>query len=247
MKKDRLGKLYSNFTGEERFRLHLEARYRGDEAEVKRLLESCPRETYSMNEADYTDRCKASKEIVHTFYGLLAPPLAKLAMIESFREDLPHVLKIYINDVVFAYRDGHEAGARGAWEAAGMTGDPPGWKELKGGDEENKDPEKERETQNLRRITKRLQKASAAIVGPLEELERELVEEALTMWTAFAHFCSEECGMEPEKLVKVWFEPMLPAIEMLQGLSGSTELNLEMLEEYEAALKKRWSKLIRPD
>jgi len=42
MKKDRFGKLYHLFTGEERFRLHLEALYRGDEAEVKRLLESCP-------------------------------------------------------------------------------------------------------------------------------------------------------------------------------------------------------------
>ena len=50
MKKDRLGKHYFCFTGEERFWLHLEALYRGDEAEVKRLLGSCPRMAYSMNE-----------------------------------------------------------------------------------------------------------------------------------------------------------------------------------------------------
>ena len=53
--------------------------------------------------------------------------------------------------------------------------------------------------------------------------------------------------MEPEKIVKVWFEPMLPEIEKLKGLSGSTELNPEMLEEYKAALKKRWSEIVGPD
>ena len=42
MKKGRLDKFYPSFTGEERFRLHLEAVSRDDEAEVKRLLASCP-------------------------------------------------------------------------------------------------------------------------------------------------------------------------------------------------------------
>jgi hypothetical protein len=67
------------------------------------------------------------------------------------------------------------------------------------------------------------------------------------MRKAFAHFCTEELLLQPEKLVKVWFEPMLPEVEKLKGLSGSTELNLEMLEEYEAALKKRWSEVVGPD
>ena len=249
MKKDRLGKLYPSFRGEERFRLHLEALYRGDEAEVQRLLESCPRMTYSysMNEAGFVNRCKASKEIVNILYALLAPLLAKLTMIESFRGVLTYVLNASINKAVVTYLDGYQAGARRAWEAAGKTGDPPGWKERKGGDEEDKGSEMDREMESLRSISKRLEKVRGAIVGSLEELERELVEEALTMWTAFGHCCSEECGMEPEKLVKVWFEPMLPEIEKLKGLSASTELTLEMLEEYEAALKKRWSEVVGPD
>jgi hypothetical protein len=247
MKKGRLDKLYPSFTGEERFRLHLEAVSRGDEAEVKRLLESCPRETCSMNEADFANRCKASKEIVDILYVVLAPLLAKLSMIETFWEALPHALKIYTNEAVFAYRDGYQAGARRAWEAAGKTGDPPGWKERKGGDEEDKDSEMDREMESLRSISRRLGETSGEVVGPLEELERELLEEALTMWTAFANCCSEEWGMEPEKLVKVWFEPMLPEIERLKDLSASTELNPEMLEEYKAALKKRWSEVVGPD
>ena len=53
--------------------------------------------------------------------------------------------------------------------------------------------------------------------------------------------------MEPEKLVKAWFAPMLPEIEKLKNLSGSIELNPEMLEEYEAAFKKMWNQVIGPN
>ena len=243
MKKGRLEKFYPSFTGEERFRLHLEAVFRGDEAEVKRLLASCPRESYEMNEVSYAYRCMASKEIVEMLDRVLSPLLAKLEMMEGFRETLPYALKIYTNEVVFAYRDGYQAGSKRAWEAAGKTGDlPPGWKERKG-DEEDKDPE----IQRLRSLNKRLEEVSAAVVSPLEELERNLLEEALTIWTAFAHCCSEECGMEPEKLVKAWFAPMLPEIEKLKNLSGSIELSPEMLEEYEAAFKKMWHQVIGPN
>ena len=243
MKKGRLDRLYPSFTGEERFQLHLEAVCRDDEAEVKRLLKSCPRETFSMNEVGYTYRCKASKEIVGMLHRVLAPLLAKLEMIEVFRETLPYALTIYTNEAVCAYRDGYEAGSKCAWEAAGKMGDPPGWQKRKGGDEGDEDPE----IQRLRSISKRLEKVSGVVVRPLEELERNLLEEALTLWAAFANCCSEECGMEPEKLVKVWFEPMLPEIEKLKGHLGSTESNPEMLEEYEAAFKEMWNQVAGPD
>src|SRR5215218_11315999 len=220
MKKDRFGKLYHLFTGEERFQLHHEALYRGDEAEVKRLLESCPREDFiMMNEKDFAGRCKASKEIVGLLCLALAPLLARLETIERFREALSYLSKSYINEGVVAYLDGHQAGARHAWEAAGKTGDPPEWKARKGGDEGDEGPEMDQEMQSLRRLTKRLEKRSGAVVGALEELQRNVLEEALTIWTAFAHCCSEECGVEPEKLVKVWIEEMVSEIERLRHLS----------------------------
>jgi hypothetical protein len=88
-----------------------------------------------------------------------------------------------------------------------------------------------------------LEKTSGAVVSPLEQLKRELLEEALTIWTAFVNCCSEECGVEPEKLVKVWVEPMLPEIERLKHLSDSTEVTPEMLKEYKAAFLKVWSEI----
>src|ERR687898_32913 len=241
MKNDGLGNFYWNFTGEERFRLHLEALYRGDEAEDRRLLRSCPRETSLKYEAGFADRCKASREIVGVLCSALAPRLARLRTIERFRKALPYLLKVYSNGAVVCYRDGHQAGSRRAWEAAGKMGDPPGWKEIE------EESEMDRELQSLRRITGGLEEASGEFLGCLAELERELAEEVLTMWDAFAHFCTEDLLLQPEKLVKVWFEPMLPEIERLKDLSASTELNPEVLEEYEAAFKKMWSELARSD
>jgi hypothetical protein len=243
MKKGRLDKFYPSFRGEERFRLYVEALYRGDEAEVKRLLESCPRETYVMNEVDFAGRWEAGKEIVVMLGLALAPLMTRFESIVSFRKALSYLLPSYVNQGVLAYLDGHQAGEKRAWEAAGKTGDPPEWKARKGGDEGDEGPEMDQEMQSLRRLTKRLEKRSGAVVGPLEELERNLLEEALTIWTAFAQCCSEECGVEPEKLVKVCCEPMVSEIERLKHLSASTEVNLEMLKERKAAFKKAWSEI----
>jgi hypothetical protein len=66
----------------------------------------------------------------------------------------------------------------------------------------------DQEMQSLRSLTMGLEKTSRAVVGSLEGLERELLGEAETIWTAITYCCSEQCGVEPEKLVKVWLEPM---------------------------------------
>ena len=199
-----------------------------------------------MNEAGFTNRCKASKEITGMLCSALAPLLAKLETIERFREALPYLLKSYFNEGVAAYLDGPQAGVRRASEAAGEMGDPSGWKPRKGGDEGDKGSEIDQEVQSLRRLTKQLE-MSGAVFGPLEELEREVLEEALTTWTAFAQCCSEECGVEAEKLVKVWFEPMLSEIERLKHLWTSTELSPEMLKDYETAFKYVWRGVVGPD
>jgi len=246
MKKGGLDTLYYFFTGEERFRLYLEALYRGDEAEVRRLVESCPRVSYSMNEAAYADRCKASKEIVEVLCSALVPRLAQLRMLEAFREELPYSFDVCINEAVFAYLDGHEAGSKRAWEAAGKTGDPPAWREREEGDAEDEDSEMDRELQSLRRITSRLEKMTGGFVGRLEELMRCIIKEILTIWEAFVDCCNQECGIEPEKLVKVWFGPMLPDdLERLKNLPDLPEVDPKGVEEYASILKQFWSELTR--
>ncbi len=82
----------------------------------------------------------------------------------------------------WAYFDGHRAESRHAWNRSGKAGEPPGWE----ADEEverNADPT----------IDEDLQKWTgegryARLEGKLEEMERELVREALTAWVGFAGF-----------------------------------------------------------
>jgi len=234
MKKKGLGNLYDRFTPEERFRLYIEAVHRGDEAEVERLLGSCPRKNYSMREFAFSGRCTASNTITMGVCIELAPHLAKLEMIEAFREILPLIFKVCLDEADFAYFDGHRAGSRRAWETAGKAGAPPGWEE---GDEEHADPVIE---EDLNRIASRLERVREGFVGLLDKLELQISREALTTWEAFAGFFNEELLVEPEKLVKAWLEPMLPKIEKLKNLQHPPEVDKERLKEYQEALRQGW-------
>jgi hypothetical protein len=234
MKKDRLDKPYYFLTPEERFRLSIEALSRGDEAEVKRLDENCLRETYSMNQAAYTDRCRASKEMVDVICSALDPRLAELKVIEAFEKTLPYVFDICFVEMVCAYFEGHEAGSRRAWAAAGMKGDPPGWRE------QDEEPEMNRELESLRKITSLSERASEGFLSHLAELERGLLEEVTTIWEAFSEFCIEELRLEPEKLVKVWSESMLPQIEKLKKAPDPPDVDPEELKEWKEVLQQGW-------
>jgi hypothetical protein len=119
-----------------------------------------------------------------------------------------------------------------------MAGDPPGWR----GQEE---PEMVRELESLRRITGHLDETTGGFLSHLAELERELIKEVLTIWQAFANWCNEECGLEPEKLIKVWFAPMLPEIEKVNNLPNPPDVDPEKLSEYKEAFKELWSEVVR--
>lgn len=119
---------YDRLTPEDRFRLVVEAMARGDEQEVERLVNSCPREAYKMNELSFSNRVRASQEITMALCFDLTAHLAKLQAIEAHRESLSRVFSAFINEAVLAYLDGHEAGFKRGWEAAGKTGVPAGVK-----------------------------------------------------------------------------------------------------------------------
>src|ERR671921_3054795 len=131
MRKDKLGKFYDRFDPDERFRLILEAAARGDEEEIERLRDTCPRVRYTAIDIAYSDRISSSLKMTMLLCQLLAPSLTKIRTLAAFRKVISYAFDHCINTSRLAFIWGHERGASRTWKAAGKKGNPPIrlWKE----------------------------------------------------------------------------------------------------------------------
>jgi hypothetical protein len=170
-----LGRLYDRLTPEERFRLDVLALARGDEEESERLTTTCPRRAYTMNDWRFVGRWAVGRELALLAYVDVVRRLDKIKMIGAFRGLFPYLSTIWEDDVHWAYFDGHEAGSRHAWTRSGKVGEPPGWEADEEEAERNADPTID---EDLKKWTG--EGRYARLEGKLEEMERELVREALT-------------------------------------------------------------------
>jgi hypothetical protein len=204
MRKDKLGKLYDRFEPDERFRLFLKAAARGDEEDIERLRDTCPRATYTATAIDvaYSGRVNGSRMMTKMLIQLLTPSLTKLQTLAAFREVLSYARDHCINKARLAYLRGHEMGGSRAWKAAGKKGDPP-IRLWKGEAQKEDHPVMEAELEDLRVITGHLREGIADfLLNELEGQERRAASEALVIWQAFANFCNEQLQLEPETLLQ---------------------------------------------
>jgi hypothetical protein len=232
-----LGGLYDRLTPEERFRLKVLALARGDEEESERLTATCPRRGYTMYDWGFIGRWETARELALLAYMDVAGRLDKIKTIAAFRGLFPYLSTIWEDDVHSAYFDGHKAGSRHAWKWSGKAGEPPGWETDEEKAERNADPT----------IDEDLQKWTgegtyARLAGKLEEMEGELVREALTAWLGFAGFCEQEMGLEAENLLKALARPFADRVRELEELSTrhDVEVEAEAVEEYQAIMSEAW-------
>jgi hypothetical protein len=232
-----LGRLYDRLTPEERFRLDVLAMARGDEEESERLTATCPRRGYTMNDWGFVRRWEAARELALLTYVDVVRRLDKIKMIGAFRGLFPYLSTTWQDDVHWAYFDGHMAGSSHAWNRSGKEGEPPGW--------ETDEEEAERNADST--IDEDLEKWTgerryARLAGKLEEMERELVREALTPWLGFAGFCAQELGLEAEKLLEALARPFAERVRDLEELSArhKVEADVEAVEEYQAIMTEAW-------
>ena len=138
-----------------------------------------------------------------------------------------------------AYLDGHEAGSRYAWKRSGKAGEPPGWEADEEEAERNADPAIDGA---LQKWTGDCEGSDARFEGKLEEIERELVREALTAWSGFADFCAKELGLEAEKLLEALAGPFAERVPELEELSARYEVEPEGkgVEEYTSIMTEAW-------
>jgi hypothetical protein len=228
-----LGRLYDRLTPEERFRLDVLALARGDEEQSERLTATCPRRDYTMNDWGFVGRWEAARELAMCTYVDVVRRLDKIKMISAFRSVFPYLSTVWQDDAHWAYFDGHKAGSRHAWKWSGKAGEPPGWEADEEEAERNADPTVD---EDLKKWTGEGRYAS--LEGKLEEMEGELVGEALTAWLGFARFCEQEMGLEAEKVLKALARPFAEGVRELEELSSRHEVEADAqdVEEYLAIM-----------
>jgi hypothetical protein len=244
MKQNGLGKLYDRLTPEERFRLDVEAMARGDSEESRKLVDTCPRRSYTMTELGFSGRWDGAIQLCMAALLDFRYTTAKLRMIDAFRTVIPYSHTLAQDAALDAYFDGHRSGSYHAWNAAGKTGHPPAWPELETEpDDDDRDPAMERD---MEEIEGKVDKYGELLPELMGRLERELATGALAVWEAFASFCVQEMGTSAEKLLQATFEPALEDVEWFKELCVrlGLEADPEAVEECRESLVAHWQRIL---
>ena len=245
MSKNGLHKHYDRLDAEERFRLDVLATAREDSQESERLVSSCPRVSYTMNEMGFVERWRSAIEITLRVYIPLGEQLAKLRMVDAFRVFVPYSQTLSSNMVLDAYYKGHESGSRHAWAYAGKSGGPPAWPEdgpegeLMEPDEDEQDAAMERDADELEAVAEQYNKFLPEV---LDELERRCVTEAFGIWTGYAAFCEESAGVSAENLAAVVLAPVVGGIEDMKGRAErlGVEPDSDLVGQMREGLAEAW-------
>jgi hypothetical protein len=245
MSKNSLHRHYGQLSSEERFRLDVLAMARGDEAESERLVGSCPRVSYTMNDRGFAGRWQGATEITLRVYIPLGEQLAKLQMVDTFREIVPYSQSLLSNIAFEAYFTGHESGSRHAWAYAGKSGGPPAWPddgpngELIEPDEDEQDPAMDRDVEELETI---VQKYGGFLPEILDRAERHIVAQAFSIWSGYAAFCEESAGVGAEKVAAMILEPAMGRLADMRARAErlGVEADAEIVEEMRQTLGETW-------
>jgi hypothetical protein len=236
---------YDRLDADERFRLDVLATARQDMRESERLLASCPRFSYVMNDRGFAGRWQGAIDITLRVYVPLGEQLAKLQMVDALRVFVPYSQALLSNTSLEAYFKGHESGSRHAWTYAGKGGSPPAWPEegpdgeLMEPDEDERDDAMERDADGLEAIAEEYNKFLPEV---LDELERRSVTEAFGIWTGYAAFCEECMGVAAEEIATVVLEPVMGRIKdmRLRAERLGVKADAELIEEMREKLAEAW-------
>lgn len=111
---------YSALTPDERFRLVALAYVRGDAADVRRLVDACPRFTYSMADTAYQDRVRGMFDVCEAVAVVLRGIRADARVSQVIERAAADFGEIAADLCELAYRHGYEdAGGGGEPDTAG--------------------------------------------------------------------------------------------------------------------------------
>jgi hypothetical protein len=237
MSKNGLHRMYDRLEPEERFRLDVLAMARGDRLESGRLTRSCPMRSYTMTDLAFSGRWTAAVEIFALTFMELEKHLAKLQMVEAFRVMGPYLRTLMKNDGDDAYFDGHKRGSAHAWAKAGMEGGSPGWEADDEIADQNADPEID---EGLRDVSACGLQVGQTVAELMDKLERDLAEDAFTVWSAYLAFCEEAMGLDGRELLGALAPDLAAKAETMDALAERFGLEADEAEAEDVCKTMRW-------
>jgi hypothetical protein len=246
MSRNGLRRHYDRLTPEERFRLDVLAMARGDEAESERLVGSCPKLSYRMNDRAFVGRWTGAMDITLRTYIPLEKLLSNLQMIDAIRQLVPYAQALSRSVATETYFIGHHHGSLQAWAEAGEVGRPPAWPERDAQKPEGaeEDPDVGRDMEDL---DWKLDEYGELLPEIMDRMERKLAQDALDLWSGFAALCAESMGVAAENILAVTLQggPGAEAVARVEGLKDlarrlGLEPDPEAVEEICESLAEAW-------
>ena len=244
MSKNGLRRHYDRLSPEERFRLDVLAMARGDMQESERLVGSCPKLSYRMNDRAFVGRWTGAIDITLRVRVPLEGLLSKLWMVDALRQLVPYAQTLSRSVAAESYFIGHHLGSLQAWGEAGRKGRPSIWprpdaEKPEGADE---DPAVKRDMEEL---DWKVDKYGELLPEILDRMERKFAQEALDLWAGFEAFCAEGMGVGAKKIMTATLQDGSVAVPPIEELEARAErLGLEpdadTVEEIRDALLNAW-------
>jgi len=244
--KNGLHRHYGRLGPEKRFGLDILAMARGDMVESERLVNTCPKLPYKMNDRAFAGRWSGARELALRTYILLEKSLSKLETVDALREIFPYLQAPSRNVATESYFIGHHLGSIQAWGEAGHAGRPPAWPAPEAAKPEGAD-EEPAIVRDMERLDRKLENHGGLLPEIMDRWERELARTALGVWAGFSRFCAQSMGVAAEKVLCVTLMKPLgsEAVERVEGLKARAErLDLkpdaEIIAALEEGLRESW-------
>ncbi len=220
-----LEKLYDEFTAEERFRLVIGAMARGDKLDVERLGRTCPKKSYTMSDAAYTDRLEVCEMLTLVTLLELLPKLAKLRMVEVFRYIGEYLGGLAEDALYVVYSAGFDAGSSEGWQRAGGKG---------------KQPKFSPENDELEGLQEAAAELRSRLNGMLDGLRDGLARDARTARDAHVTFCSEELNLASDEVLTALASNAMPTVEEFRAALDRVEPNQEEVDALVDVMRCAW-------
>jgi hypothetical protein len=208
--------VYRNLPPEERFRLIVQSEAANNDTEVQRLIDTCPKKTYTQRDASVIDRVEQLAALVMAFCLDLAVPLAKLQMLQGQTLLLDYLRQREDDELCYAWWKGY---------AYGLGGEAP--------EDEDVDIPTSSDTM-----------AAKWFLGVNQRLIIALQIKVTEHWTAFARFCQDDLGLEPATVMKSCMAPMLGTVQEALAEMEGIEPDAGRVGEYQDMLGRLWHRLL---